>query len=157
MCVKGEVCGVELGRGCEPDPKDDAIGEEEMNFQVDDLVRTPQGLFGEVESVGREFVKVRYERPSMLAMVKSFQFKPKELQLVKRGKEEWWEKVFHKIRREELREVVGQERAVRAEMPSEEEKKKRVVRRKMDLVGELTQEELEDVARWVREKREERR
>jgi len=118
-------------------------------IQKNDIVRTPRGYLASVVSVG-EFVNCSYIKSSTSIPMS---FKSSELFLVKSGVNEFWGQLFKKINKEELREEIKQERALRATLPTKEEK---VIRKRdnfSSLLKDLTQEDQEALIKMLRERR----
>ncbi len=109
-----------------------------------DIIRSPRGYLASVNwdrgedekrEVGVSFIERSF--PSLACMTYKF----KEIFVVKRGTQSFFKEMFKKISTEALREEIKQERALRAQLPTQEEK---VVRRRNNLgmlLGELTQED----------------
>jgi len=119
-------------------------------LKEDDIVRTPRGYLASVISVGKEFVNCAYikSRESI-----PMSFRELEVFLVKSADKEFWGEMFKRMSKEELKEEVKRERAMRATLPSEKEK---VVRRRdnvSSLLKDLTQEDQEALVRMLRERR----
>ena len=124
-------------------------------LQKDDIIRTPRGYFAKVnwddgENVGVSYIEKVF--PSLACMT----FKKKEVFVVKRGTEVFFKEIFKKMKEEERREEIKQERAMRKVTPT---KKEKVVRKRNNIKGilkELSREDERELVKMIREKKEKR-
>ena len=120
-----------------------------------DIIRTPRGYFAKVnwddgENVGASYIEKVF--PSLVCMT----FKKKEVFVVKRGTEMFFKEVFKKMKEEERREEIKQERVRRKITPT---KKEKVVRKRnniKEILKELSREDERELMKMIREKREKR-
>ena len=124
-------------------------------LQKNDIIRTPRGYFARVnwddgESVGVSYIKKVF--PSLACMT----FKKEEIFVVKRGTEMFFKEVFKKMKEEERREEIKQERARRKITPT---KKEKVVRKRnniKEILKELSREDERELIKIIEERKEKR-
>jgi len=124
-------------------------------LQKNDIIRTPRGYFARVnwddgESVGVSYIEKVF--PSLACMT----FKKEEIFVVKRGTEMFFKEVFKKMKEEERREEIKQERARRKITPT---KKEKVVRKRnniKEILKELSREDERELIKIIKERKEER-
>jgi len=120
-----------------------------------DIIRTPRGYFARVnwddgESVGVSYIEKVF--PSLACMT----FKKEEIFVVKRGTEMFFKEVFKKMKEEERREEIKQERARRKITPT---KKEKVVRKRnniKEILKELSREDERELIKIIEERKEKR-
>ena len=124
-------------------------------LQRGDIIRTPRGYFAKVnwddgENVGVSYIEKVF--PSLACMT----FKKKEVFVVRRGTEMFFKEVFEKMKEEERREEIKQERAKRKVIPT---KKEKVVRKRNNvkkILKELSREDERELVKIIKEKKERR-
>jgi hypothetical protein len=123
-----------------------------MKLESGDLIRTPRGYFATVISDSGDSIRASWmgrEFPSLPTIT----LKKSEIIVVKTKTADFFEKLFKKLEREELRRVISEERGVRAKAPREEEK---IVRKRSNIksmLKELTLEDEEALIEFIRRKK----
>jgi hypothetical protein len=120
-----------------------------------DLIRTPRGFLANVNyhNINAGMIGCSFIEGTMLPGLKGMIFKEEEVIVIKRGTQQFFNDLFKMLEKEELREVIKEERRMRSIQPTEKEK---VVRKKSvmeELLGELGEDDLRELKKRSEVKR----
>ena len=124
----------------------------EEQLQKGDIIRSPQGYLAHVnwsdkELVGCSFIEKSF--PSLACMT----YRKDEIFVVRRGPKQFWKEMFKLQSDEMLREEIKQERAMRAVLPTQEERAVRKRDNVTSLLKDLSASDQEALIKMIREKK----